>query len=73
MRGTTNNLVMLFRKGSKDLIRDGSDKWKHTRQRTPHPNLVPSLYNKVTLDQEGGRGGLKGHTRFKVAHVGGEE
>ena len=38
------------------MIRNRSDEWKPARQRTPHPNLVPSLYGKATSDIRGSEG-----------------
>lgn len=46
------------------------------RQRTPHPNLVPSLYSKTMSDVSSSEGkgvGARGHIRFEIAHDGIEE
>ena len=72
-RRGTNNLVVLFRKRRGDSVRDGSDGWKRARQRTPHPNLVPSLRRTAVSDVDGPEGMGRGHVRFKVAHDGIEE
>ena len=50
------------------MIRNGSVEWQSARQRTPHPNLVPSLYRKVTSDirgSEGKGGGTRGTRTFQ--------